>query len=69
MYCRDLAETPSPQPAQQLDPAAQFTEVSKKDEQSAYKMNIPILDKVNTQRRNILNEFMNNELRNYNHQK
>lgn len=30
MYCRDLAETPSPQPAQQLDPAAQFTEVSKK---------------------------------------
>lgn len=67
MYCRDLAETPSPQPAQQLDPAAQFTEVSKKGWTN--KMNIPILDKVNTQRRNILNEFMNNELRNYNHQK
>lgn len=32
-------------------------------------MNIPILDKVNTQRRNILNEFMKNELRNYNPQK
>lgn len=39
MYCRELAETPSPQPSQQLDPAAQFTEVSDtRDEQSSYKM-------------------------------